>query len=260
MNTLANIFAYYNNGEQDVYHFVLGKILENTSLFLSGSIYDIADYCASSTATISRLAQKLGYKNFSDFKHNLFDAQHYYQYNNQVMPNEFKLPAENLTEDYFENLRDMIRRLEAVATDDVIDHVVNMLHEAKHVRIFPFNTGFTDTALQINLLMTGKESRRCDRFMDQIAAAKNLGPEDVVMILYPDSSDALDIIPLAQIIREQGAQSVLITNSLHSVHIGRADYAIAFDGNNTNLDLWGMYMIVDLINLRYRKKYVDLNQ
>ena len=81
MNTLANLFAYYNNGEQDVYHFVLEKILENTELFLRGSIYEIADYCSASTATISRLSQKLGYKNFSDFRHNLFDARHYYQYN-----------------------------------------------------------------------------------------------------------------------------------------------------------------------------------
>ena len=48
MNTLANLFAYYNNGEQDVYHFVLEKILENTELFLRGSIYEIADYCSAS--------------------------------------------------------------------------------------------------------------------------------------------------------------------------------------------------------------------
>ena len=34
MNTLANLFAYYNNGEQDVYHFVLEKILVNTELLL----------------------------------------------------------------------------------------------------------------------------------------------------------------------------------------------------------------------------------
>lgn len=257
MNTLANLFAYYNNGEQDVYHFVLGKILENTELFLQGSIYEIADYCSASTATISRLAQKLGYKNFSDFRHNLFDARHYFRYNNQVMPNESKLPEGELPQNYFKYLRDMIGRVEVAVTEQDIEHVADMLHNAAHVRIFTFNTGYTEVGLQINLLMSGKESLRCDRFMDQIIAAKKLNAEDVVLIMAPDCSDALDIIPLAQIVQEKGAQSILITNSTHSVHLGRVDFSIAFDGNNTNMDLWGMYMIVDLISLRYRKKYVE---
>lgn len=257
MNTLANLFAYYNNGEQDVYHFVLEKILENTELFLRGSIYEIADYCSASTATISRLSQKLGYKNFSDFRHNLFDARHYYQYNNQVMPNELKPPVEKLSTCYFENMREMIASIETAATAQRIEHAADMLHEAKRVRIFTFNTGYTEIGLQINLLMSGKESLRCDRFMDQIIAAKKLNAEDVVLIMAPDCSDALDIIPLTQIVQEKGAQSILITNSTHSVHLGRVDFSIAFDGNNTNMDLWGMYMIVDLISLRYRKKYVE---
>ena len=258
MNVLANLFAYYNSGEQDVYHFVLGKILENTDLFLNGSIYEIADYCSSSTATISRLSQKLGYKNFSDFRHNLFDAFHYYRYNNLVMPEETKLPRQDFDGEYFLHLHKLIEAVQKAATPVAIDQAVERLHGARRVRFFSFNTGFTEVALQINLLMSGKESLLCDRFPDQVAAAKALTPEDFVVILAPDSSDALDVIPLSQIIHEQGAACMLITNSTHCVHINRVDIAIAFEGSNTNLDLWGMYMIVDLINMAYRKRYVAL--
>ena len=257
MNTLANLFAYYNNGEHDVYHFVLGKILENTDLFLNRSIYEIADYCSSSTATISRLAQKLGYKNFSDFKHNLFDAFHYYQYNNLVMPEELKLQPGMLAEAYFDAFRQLIDRVSQVGTDENIGRVVDLLHQAKHVRIFSFNTEFSDVSLQINLLMSGKESLLCNRFPEQVSAAKELTEKDVVLILAPDSSDALDVIPLTQIIHERGARCVLITNSTHCIHIGRVDHALAFEGTSTNLDLQGMYMLIDLICMAYRKRYVQ---
>ena len=258
MNTLANLFAYYNNGETDIYHFALGRILENTHLFLNSSIYEIADYCSASTATISRLSQKLGYKNFSDFKHNLFDAIHYYRFNNHVMPSENKAGnACGWYSDYFNSMEDMIGRVKASVTQEKIQQVSELLYQSKRVRIFSFNTGFTDTALQINLLMTGKESLRCDRFADQIEEAKRLEPGDVVLILAPDNTDALDVIPLAQIIEERGAQSILLTNSIHCIHENRVNCILTFEGTETNLDLWGMYMIVDLINMYYREQYVQ---
>lgn len=256
MNTLANLFAYYNNGEQDVYHFVLGKILENTDLFLHGSIYEIADHCSASTATISRLAQKLGYKNFSDFKHNLFDSFHYYRYNNLVIPNEPRLSDEESAHDYFVQQQMLLDTIRRTITVDAVNQAVELLHNAKCVQFFSFNSQFTEVSLQINLLMTGKKSMVCDRFSSQLAAAKDLMQGDLAVILAPDSTDALDVIPLTQIIHEQGAGCLLITNSTHCIHINRVDFALAFDGTNTNLDLWGMYMIVDLINIAYRKKYV----
>lgn len=257
MNTLANLISFYNSGEDNIYHFVLGQILSDSDLFLRSSIYEIADRYATSTATISRLAQKLGYKNFTDFRHNLFDAFHYYRYSNQVIPAETRLSQDALHDSYFSSLQGILNQVNGAVMDQTLLAAAQMLHEARRVRIFSFNTGFTDTALQINLLMDGKESLRCDRFMDQLTAAKKLSEEDAVLIMAPDCSDALDIIPLTQIILDRGAKWILITNSTNSVHSKRADLTIAFDGTNSNLDLWGMYMIVDLINLKYRNLYIE---
>lgn len=257
MNTLSNMMSYYNNSQNDVFHFVLGKIMSNIDLFLTGSIYDVAEYCSTSPATISRLSQKLGYKNYSDLKHNVYDAIHQYRYLNRIIPNDDIISEDLLTNSYFDILLGNIQRLRREINNEKINQIMELMHNSKSVRFYSFCSSFSELPLQINLMLDGKETILLQRFVEQIQDADKLEAGDFVVLIAPDNSDALDAVPLIDAIRKRGGKSLLITDSKLSMNCKSADYFFAFEGTKRAIDMHCIYMFIDILNVCYRMKYID---
>lgn len=69
MTALENITIYYNQlPKNDTKRDILSKLLPHIRSISSMTIYDTADLCFTSTASISRLVKALGYKSYSEFQ------------------------------------------------------------------------------------------------------------------------------------------------------------------------------------------------
>ena len=89
MNVLQSLTELYNHLSLDsTYRNVCKGILENLDEAANGTVYDIAELTNSSRTTVWRMVQKLGYKNFTDFHHELRRAVKHYTYYNRLLPSE----------------------------------------------------------------------------------------------------------------------------------------------------------------------------
>lgn len=259
MNVLANIMSYYNNGDSDIFHFVLGRILTNLDLLLNATIYDVAEYCSASPATISRLAQKLGYKNYSDLKANVSEAVSRYGQLNRVSPAEQTARPSSQTSAYLEAVERSMRIFRESVDDGLIGNICKALKEARHVCFYSFAYCSTELHLQINLTLDGKSTDLCQRFPDQLKSVQQLDGNSMIVIIAPDRSDSIDIATLLAEARTHGARTLLVTDRPQSANREAADFFLAFEGTGFAMDTHFLYMFIDLINIRYRSMYLDKN-
>ena len=257
MDVLANLMAYYNNGENEAFHYALREILVHYREFNASTIYDVAEFCSSSTATISRLATQLGYKSYSDFKHNLFDAVHEYYYQNRILAGEERMGADELVDTYFDSMERTIRTVRQSIDVKMLEEITEEMHNASSVHFCSFYTQFSEIWLQINLMMGEKPTVLNQRFHEQIRDINSIEPGALVFVIAPSDNSGMDALPLLDAAREHKARSVFITNSTHSRYRDKADYFFAFDGSGTRLDMNGMEILFDLLSLIYRRKYID---
>lgn len=257
MNVLANVMSYYNNGESDIFHFVLGRILTNLDLLQNATIYDVAEYCSASPATISRLAQKLGYKNYSDLKHNVSDAVQKYRLLNRITPTEHITEPKDQTSAYLDVIRRNAGVFESAVDDRLISEIVKALKSARRVCFYSFGYCSTELHLQINLMLDGKSTVLCQRFSEQLKDVQQLDADCMVVIIAPENIDAVNASLLLARAKERGAKTLFITDTPLSPHRGGADYFLAYEGARTAVDMHFLYMFVDLINIHYRSRYID---
>ena len=86
MTALENISIYYNQlPKNDTKRDILSKLLPHIRSINSMTIYDTADLCFTSTASISRLVKALGYKSYSEFQIRLNDCVQRYDYDNRFL-------------------------------------------------------------------------------------------------------------------------------------------------------------------------------
>ena len=86
MNVLQNLTQLYNQLPSDsTYKDVAGKILTNLEEVSNATIYDAAELTNASRTTLWRLVQKMGYENYSDFRHALKQAVSQYTYYNRIL-------------------------------------------------------------------------------------------------------------------------------------------------------------------------------
>ena len=65
MDAIDRLIDFYNGTEEDVmYHTIAGDLLHHIHEFTDATIYEAADMCYTSTASISRIIRKLGYENY----------------------------------------------------------------------------------------------------------------------------------------------------------------------------------------------------
>ncbi|NLA52887.1 MAG: hypothetical protein GX858_00815, partial [Clostridiales bacterium] len=97
MSCLEMLFWFFNNlPHDDLYRNVVQNMLNNIREVDQLNIYELAEMCYTSPATISRLVKKLGYNNYSAFKTSLNDALVQYEFHNRHIPlQEMKNEADN---------------------------------------------------------------------------------------------------------------------------------------------------------------------
>ena len=101
MTSVENMLAVYNATPADsMLRSILRRILANLKDVGDMTIYDLADTCYTSPASISRLVKKLGYKNYSYFQKDVVDCISKYEHHNRLIPLD-SIPEDQDLPDYF---------------------------------------------------------------------------------------------------------------------------------------------------------------
>lgn len=260
MNTMSNLLNFYNNtSKDDIYHTTLGCILGKLDCIENATIYDLSEMCSVSTATIGRLSQKLGYKNFSEFRLDLVSAVKKFAFLNRIVPVDMCDSPGQIVASYVEMFRKIVNGFEKIADQDKIIQIADALHEAKRVRFYSYGKYFSEMPLQINLIADGKDALILTRYSEQLEDVQTLDPDCMVIIFSIDSPDSVDMEPIFRHAHEKGAKILLLTGSSRSLYLKYAHFSIV---NNilrigTMLGSYAHHMYLDLINTFYRAKYID---
>lgn len=163
------------------------------------TVRECAEKTFTSTATIIRLGQKLGFDGFSDFKFYLKEA-------NSSAAETFSY-GENLTE-----LNVFIRHLKK--SSQKFDQAIKMVKKARMV-IF-LGVGTSGALAEYAARYFTNSGLEAYAINDPYQTLKSLGRKDVVTIVLSVSGETDKIIERLSFLRENQAQIIAITNHTHT--------------------------------------------
>lgn len=257
MNVLQNLIELYNTLPLDSTYRVVAKgILENLNRMRDVTVYDIAEITCSSRTTVWRMVQKMGYKNFSDFRHALQSAVTQYNYYNRMLPPEAADAPDRILQAVAGQLQESIDVLERGLPPQLLSELCELLHIARKVHFYmPFRLMFTG-ALQQNLAMDGKDTAFFTLLPDMLEDVRELDEHSILLISTIEFAETLDMREVFERASESGAAIWLAGN-------GRTQYRRYADRLllDTEATAFGWLTALDGVMLalseQYRRQYID---
>ncbi|MCM8709919.1 MurR/RpiR family transcriptional regulator [Clostridium sp. SYSU_GA19001] len=258
MTGLENIIAFYNNTPEDnMFHSVLRNILTNLDKVENYNIYDLANMCFTSPATISRLVKKLGYKNYTYFQKDLSDCVKKYEHLNRYIKMEEIEEKEDLQEAFLNTLENLIVNFRKQIDKAQLRRLAEEIHRSKRVSIYTYGVNFAEFYLQSDLFMSGII---CDVYNDdksQFENAQTLDKQCIVILVIPKCIESSAVDKTITAIKERGAKLCVITDTKHFSILKKADLSFTFEGELHLIDMYILQMFLSLLSIQYRSMYLD---
>lgn len=225
------------------------------------AIDEIAALCSTNSMMLSRIARKLGYRNFSQFRSAVQDTISQSKYLNRNIPMDFvdpDDPAESFLR-YMERTISLLRSGEASAQ---IDAVCRALHRAKKVHCYgPFNFSIYMVMLLHDLISDGKEvhpySSRESILLDMDAISADslvfLVPNDLVM-------DQAFTQTIMETVQERGGTLVLHTESGTPLLSFAKGPNLTYPPDHTVASTMAGSFLLNMLTMTYRDRYLDRKQ
>jgi DNA-binding MurR/RpiR family transcriptional regulator len=216
----------------------------------------LAEITATSRTTVWRLVQKLGYGTYSEFKYDFVNSLEKYSYFNRILPEECCETDEGMLSSYIDMSRSVIDDLEKTIDLNEVKKVVVAVHDAKRVCFYTYGRYYSEVPFQINLSIDGKKTDIFVRHSDLINDVKTLDETCMVFIATLDFPDTTDMEPIFKEIQGKGPKVFLfgLPNSRYRKY---AHFFAPYAKTGTMVGSYTMLMYYDLINVMYRKKYID---
>ena len=214
MNVLQNLTALYNRLPYDsTYREVAKGILENLTQMEEVTIYDIAEITNSSRTTVWRMVQKMGYKNFSDFRYALQSAVSQYNYYNRMLPIAECKSEEAILAAVSERTMEATTILQKCFTAETMREMVSEIQRAEKIHFYmPFRLAMVE-AFQQNLSMDGKETAYYTLLPDMLDASNELNENSIVFISTIEYAETLDMKAVFSKAYDRGAKIWFAGNS-----------------------------------------------
>ena len=139
MNVLQNLMELYNQLPPDsTYRVVIKGILENMNFASDATIYDVAELTDSSRTTVWRMVQKMGYKNYSDFRYALKAAVSQYTYYNRIISSQ--VDTMSIVSECVAQIKAAGKIIEKNINPIDIQNLARKIHGKKQIRFYlPFS-------------------------------------------------------------------------------------------------------------------------
>ncbi len=259
MNVLQNLVNMYNALPIDSnYRSVLKAILLNVRHLGSATIYEIAELTASSRTTIWRLVKTLGYRNFSDFSHELSSAVTRYPYYNRMDMGDATPGLDACADKVRTNLKSALAALDHLDAG-MAARIVDRIDAARRVGFYGFEGNPYIRALQENLAMNGKESNCFVLLPDMLRDAAGTDADSLTFVRTLEFSTTMDLAPVFETLRKRGGTVALLhsgTESRHRKHVDFVLNELYRTTERTGVVLSGI-MTMALLNELYRGRFVE---
>lgn len=261
MTALENMLNYYNQlPATSTTKAVLRQCLAHVNQLGRLNIYELADLCYTSTATISRLVKTLGYKSYSVFQSSIADHCSHYDYHNRFSMDQFS-SAHTPKDIVLENIAYIADEFEKNVRPETYMPLVDALHDAKSVIIFCYGIFFMECTLQSDLIMSGVPCDIVAGDLPQLQRAKELNTGDLALFMCPDAIESTSSLQITiEVAKKQGATICVLSSTGRQRFLHMADIALSFPGRHYMADSFYLEMLLAVISMDYRRKYLDTPQ
>jgi len=256
MNVFQNLMIFYNQLPLDsTYRIVAKGILENLDTVSNSTIYEVAELTNSSRTTVWRMVLKMGYKNYTEFRHTLFQAVNRYTYYNCILP-ELGETNENEIIARFADQVDKARN--TMLTDFDIETLIETakcIYEMDKIHFyFPYQN-YAVVSFQQNLAITEKESNYCSLLPDMLENMDRIDEKSIVFIEVIEHPESMDMSIVFEELQRKKAHIYMMSNSVKR-YIDYAEKIMlpSMDGIVTNMIMHQMYFLT--LSEIYRNRYI----
>lgn len=188
-------------------------ILDNSSEVYNYSIKEMANLADTSTSSIVRFCQKLGYEKFQDFKISLAMEHGYSGSNEKIIYEDVSL------EDSMEEIINKISMINIKSIENIkslidkkeLERAVNILDKAEFIYLFGIGaSGLVALDFQYKLIRIGKKAIMFLDSHSQLACSVNIGKNDVA-IAISHSGNTLEVFKSLEMAKKKRATTISIT-------------------------------------------------
>ncbi|HWO95914.1 MAG TPA: MurR/RpiR family transcriptional regulator [Bacillus sp. (in: firmicutes)] len=190
-------------------------ILRNVHEIPNMSIYDVAEACHTSPATITRFCKRFENISFKELKEY---ARSFIEFNvSEVLFQKIEQNInEDLLHDYYEELQKSLMETSQLIHSKELLKVVRKIHAAKKISFFgvTFSHVIARNA-QFKFMRLGKYSVAYSSHENQIIEAESLTPSDIAIVIS-FSGETRFIVQLVKILKERGIPIIAVTGDNQS--------------------------------------------
>lgn len=223
------------------------------------TIDEIAEICCTNATALSRLARKLDYKNFSEFRSNLQGFYGIPKMSNLNMPYNIssKAPDESVFLTYMKTVVDSVMEN---YNDEVVTAIAEQMHRSGDICFYtetPPSSALCQ--LEYNLILDGKDTsfwRYLSEFKRHVSA---LGPGSLV-VFAPGTSYHVSIsehLSVLQEVRKTGAKLLLLVPDTSLLLSQNPDFSLCYTATNTSVDIYFHLFYLGVLTLKYQNLYIS---
>lgn len=259
MNVLQNLTQLYNQLPSDsTYKDVAEKILTNLEEVSNATIYDAAELTNASRTTLWRLVQKMGYENYSDFRHALKQAVSQYTYYNRILLPEQCTDADTIISSCLHQTKLVRSLIEKNIKSDMLVELAQICHEADHIAFyFPYQI-YTIASFQQNLAMSGIATSYCCLHPEMLENVQALTDKSIIIIDTIDYAESLDMTEIFSLAKQIGAKVFRMSRSGARYQMYTDKILLDFNpGNDIGACLSTTIMYFLMLSEIYRHLYLN---
>ena len=258
MTGLENLLSAYNGtAPGTTMHSIIQNILKNLNTVNSMTIYELAEACYTSPAGISRLVKKLGYKNYSYFQKGVTDCISKYEHHNRLIPLD-SIPQDKELPDFFmDTLGRLLKNMRKKLDKEKIRELADAIHSSERIRIYSYSTYLAEIFLQSDIFMSGKVCDIIQQEKDIMEDATRLGENDFIVMLSPNCINGTMTERVIDTIHKNSAKVCMITDSYHLPGLKKAEISFVFEGVMHSMDMLVLQTFLCIVDLEYRRMYID---
>lgn len=258
MNVLQNLVELYNQLPQgSTYRIVVKGILDHLSEAADATIYDLAEMTDSSRTTIWRMLQKMGYENYSDFRHALKKEVGQYTYYNRILQADEDTDLDDILSRAITQTKNIRSTMEKHFHTKDISAIADIVYEKQEILFyFPYHC-YSINSFQQNLAMAGKSTGYFCLYPDMLESNRHADKDTLIFIDTIDYAETMDMQEIFRTAKESGAAIFKMTPTRrhYKNYIDRTLFNFDMGKDiSSNLTLTTMYFL--LLSEIFRKKYL----
>lgn len=239
-------------------HTIAEYILRHVSEIPNMTIYELAEACHLSPATISRFCRRFESISFKELK------EHASEFNDFNRTEIHQGPESDMIvglPDYFEQVKKSLAQTEKLLQEDILQQAAILMHDANKLSFFgvTFSNVVAKNA-QIKFMRLGKHTASYSNHENQIIEANAMIPDDLAIVIS-SSGDTRFIVKLTKELSRNEVPILAITSNPNSYLGQHAKLVIQISGQKMDgykspiLEEINLQAAVNMLYLHYSGRY-----